>query len=307
MSKLVNHMFKDMSIDDKEAVFTGFGRDIFSSEQLTDHVYSTFVSMITKGWEGSAGQSRREFSCSDIGLIYGIGPYIPCVERVSFTNQIDIRNDGLPGIRVFGGLNKNSYDVVGCVRPVNRFPNDIQPIGRCLKKYKYTVLYPVDNKDYMRALTLWFGINEKGNIVSTFNKRIEQAAFWHGASQVYPSIAINAWADSKYLWLAKTSENVGLSHDLKLRLGLDKEHIKSLFYARSIPVTDTGRKRPILHWVKAHQRRIKSGIDIDINPYLRGITEFEMDGLRFQITQPNKEELHKAEPETVNEAFKLYA
>lgn len=90
--------------------------------------------------------------------------------------------------------------------------------------------------------------------------------------------------DRKYLW------NVtALEEEAKATFGVYEEQIKSLLYARSLPLTETGRKRPILHWVNCHKRRIASGTDVDVQKHLRGITEFEMNGTLFQITHPMKQ------------------
>ena len=95
--------------------------------------------------------------------------------------------------------------------------------------------------------------------------------------------------DSRHLWRVETAERVvGGRHKTPLRLGVSVEHVKSLFYARQAPLTESGRRRPILHWVRAHQRRIAAGIDIDVRKHLRGIEAFEMDGFAFRITQPTK-------------------
>ena len=286
--------------------FATYGTEIMDSEELTDRIYSSYLNMMVEGWAGPSDSTKKEFQLSDIGLIYKAGPYIPCVKRVSFTQHVDLVSDGLPGIRCVGGLNPADSSVA-LIRPVKRMPNEIQVLGRCLRKYKLVAMWPMkDDPKKMDSLVLWFGIGRDGQVLSAYNKRMTRPERWHGAAQFYPSMAMNAWADQKYHWLANTSEDVGVGI-LKLRLGLSKEHIKSLFYARSLPVTDTGRKRPILHWVRSHKRRIKEGIEIDIDHHLRGITQVEMDGLRLEITQPNKAALHLAEPQTVTEAFKMYA
>lgn len=312
---LINLMFETPAGErvrpDAEAhEFMEFGTDILESEALTDLVYSTFLGMIKKGWRGEAGVNKKEFAVSDIGLIYMLGPYIPCVRRIAFSRNVDLHTDGLPGIRVVG-LHEASQAmgsdlVIYCIRPVIQLPNDIQIPSRCLRKYKCTILYSErGQEEVFDSFTLWYGITPQGRVLSAYNKRSPHPERWHAAAQGYPSLAMNAWADSRYLWQARTSENIGLC-DLRLRLGLDKEHIKSLFYARSLPVTETGRKRPILHWVRAHKRRLKAGIDIDISPYLQGITALDMDGLRFQITQPNKAALRGAEPQTIRQAYERY-
>ena len=310
MTNIINLIFNGSTPKSPEnhgQEFVRFGKDILNSEDLTDRIYSALLSMMVNEWRIPALSNRKDFHASDIGTIYTIGPYIPCVERVSFSRNVDLKSDGMPGIRVVGCLFGDDIGSVYSVRPVDKFPRDTQIFGRCVRKYKFVWLYPDGKEDgAMGSIVLWFGISENGKVLSPFSRRHRRPPFMHALAQGYPSIVMNAWADSKFLWLANAAEDFG-AFELKLRLGLDKEHIKSLFYARSLPVTETGRKRPILHWVRAHKRRIKEGIDIDINHYLRGITEIEMDGLRIQITQPNKSELHRSEPETINQAFDMYA
>lgn len=71
-------------------------------------------------------------------------------------------------------------------------------------------------------------------------------------------------------------------------LGCGIEEIKSLLYARTLPLTATGKKRPILHLVSAHKRRLASGIEIDISEYLRGIKTVEIDGTQFTVNPAAK-------------------
>jgi hypothetical protein len=92
---------------------------------------------------------------------------------------------------------------------------------------------------------------------------------------------INLFNDKRFLWNVVASEGRA-----KVTFGVYEEQIKSLFYARDLPLTATGRKRPILHWVAAHRRRIKSGVDIDITKHLRGCSGFDMLGTRFDIINP---------------------
>jgi hypothetical protein len=72
------------------------------------------------------------------------------------------------------------------------------------------------------------------------------------------------------------------------RLSVFDEEIKSLFYARDLNPTATGRKKPLLHWVRAHHRRLKNGTEIDISEYLRGDTKFNLLGMDLEIISPVK-------------------
>lgn len=289
--------------------FAEIGEDIIESEDLTNKIYETFISMMVKGWRASNDATNKsEFNCSDIGIVYKIGPYIPCVKRLSYTRRVDLNVDGTPGVRVTA--NTLPGDI--CVDLIRPFvpPRHVSFLKKPRKTYKYIAFRKGKNEE-MDAWVLYFGIADSGEIISSVNSQMFYFKPWviHGAQQLYPALSMNAWSDSRYLWVATTSEDVGYGsgNPLKLRLGLNKEHIKSLFYARSLPMTETGRKRPILHWVRSHQRRIREGVDIDISAHLRGIFTFKMDGLWFEITQPNKEMLRGAEPETIKEAFRLYS
>jgi hypothetical protein len=79
-----------------------------------------------------------------------------------------------------------------------------------------------------------------------------------------------------------------LNEDTRVTLGAYAENVKSLLYARTLPMTPTGRKRPILHLVAAHRRRLKEGTEIDISTFLRGTREIEMDGSKFKVEAPQR-------------------
>jgi len=89
--------------------------------------------------------------------------------------------------------------------------------------------------------------------------------------------------DRRHLWNVTAKEGIA-----KTIFGVYQEQIKSLFYARDLPISKTGRKRPILHWVESHKRRLRNGTDIEIESHLRGVTKFEMGGTDFEITRPIK-------------------
>lgn len=74
----------------------------------------------------------------------------------------------------------------------------------------------------------------------------------------------------------------------KFRFSVSPDQAKSLFYARSLQPTKTGRQKPILHWVQAHRRRMKSGIEVNISDYLRGVESFDLFGTKMEIISPQK-------------------
>jgi len=92
--------------------------------------------------------------------------------------------------------------------------------------------------------------------------------------------------DRQYMWNVQAEDEDGS----KVQFGVYGPQIQSLFYARDLPTTETGRKRPILHWCSAHQRRLRNGITLDVAEHLRGTTDFNMNGTNFKITNPTKGE-----------------
>lgn len=91
----------------------------------------------------------------------------------------------------------------------------------------------------------------------------------------------NTIADRMCQWGIASSDS-----GVNVELQCYHDEIKSLLYARSLPMTSTGRKRPILHLVAAHRRRVKEGIEIDIEPFLRGVRKVDMGGAVFEVRSP---------------------
>lgn len=92
----------------------------------------------------------------------------------------------------------------------------------------------------------------------------------------------NTIADRMCQWGIASSDS-----GVNVELQCYHDEVKSLLYARSLPMTATGRKRPILHLVAAHRRRIKEGIEIDIEQFLRGVRKVEMGGAIFEVRSPD--------------------
>lgn len=118
------------------------------------------------------------------------------------------------------------------------------------------------------------GHDRTGHIVCENSNVITEVGQW-GA------IAMSYTADSRFSWSITAIE-----HEAKAIIGCMKEEVKSLLYARSLPASATGRKRPILHLVEAHKRRMKNGTDIDITSFLKGSQTIEMNGTTFIVNPP---------------------
>lgn len=95
------------------------------------------------------------------------------------------------------------------------------------------------------------------------------------------SIALQYWADRRFCWDIQANDV-----EAKVHLGCTQEEIKSLMYARELPMTETGRKRPILHIREAHKRRLRDGTTVDIPTFLSGTQVVDVHGTCFTVRPP---------------------
>lgn len=248
--------------------------------------------------------SRMDSRTSGAAIIEDYAPLVaygvrfPWKERLALATEIDLVNDMLPETAVIGLVNELDKHTfaravyackvspwlakkhaalsgaicvyrVGMVRGTNR-------LSRSMVVDKST--------DIESIVTPYFaGVMPDGKCVGC---EIDGSPLMHAAYCLAYTVGMHN--DRRYFWDVQTTENFLEKMPAKAHFSIDKEYVKSLFYARSMPMTDKGRLRPILHWVRSHKRRIKEGIDIDIDKHLRGIDAFEMHGLNFQINAPRK-------------------
>jgi len=223
-------------------------------------------------------------------------------EMASKVQQIDILNDGLPERAVLTKIpdeGTDAYLYALYLERVNPLP---KPYGsdrkgrfyRCMQIFFQNekvigdgTIIVVDKDGFVESCyTHEHGIDPiskrpiyvKNRPIKTslHNPDVDYFSAWG-------SVTIQIYQDRRYLWNVQAYDGTA-----KATFGVYPEQIKSLFYARELPQTQTGRKRPILHWVTAHQRRIKSGTEFDVDQYLRGTHEFIMNGTKFKITNPIK-------------------
>lgn len=280
--------------------FSEYGADVLDSERLTDLTYRVFLMMMAKRYmSGQAG--CLEPLDADLAHLIVHGLYVPCVRRVTYTRHVDQYVDGLPDYAAVFHVDPGGTDCsIQQMRRVERFPRRVAGVAPGVR-YKYVCWHRDEllcrkerryngENDVLSAYDSYATVTPDDRVVHAqlMLPRRVYSAQQNAIRTVWPTLVLNAWSDRRYLWQVRTTDHVIDSLATPLTLGVAEEHVKSLFYARSLPVTESGRKRPILHWVRAHARRMREGTDIDVRRHLRGITEFEMDGLRFAIVSPDK-------------------
>ena len=232
------------------------------------------------------------------------GLYFPSNSRIILdprTEKIDMVNDVLPEFGCVcmrkendgNELNYNGYIHLFSFAKKNDLPKNFYKRGG-------GVLYQMDNitpsNDYVEGEKTYFTVSKDGNIraCSSFvsnqsgygglNKIITQEQHepeYLKAAEFRASVALQWVADKKHCWTITAKENIA-----KATLGCMMEEVKSLLYARSLPMTATGRKRPILHLVESHKRRMRNGTDIDVTSFLRGQQTVEIGGTIFSVNPP---------------------
>jgi hypothetical protein len=185
------------------------------------------------------------------------------------------------------------------VRNEKRLPSNVFKTGPGTPYSVYT--YVAQEKGGIAAIKKYVTISDAdGRVFETKVRQYDTFGhpFWEvddrecfeGVGVISPAVvsaatSINLYSDRKNYWNVMAYEDDGA----RALFGVEEEEVKSLFYSRSLPLTDTGRKRPILHWVAAHKRRLAAGTEIDIEKFLRGTNEFVMSGTKFMITRPERQ------------------
>lgn len=243
-----------------------------------------------------------------ISVIRNEGPYIPSNSRVFLAPDpdencfFDIDNDPLPVKGCFAGItggiikdqNPDSYLTVFNVRKVTS-------LGKSWYRRSGGALYEMltmsaENRGHVAGERRFFTVDKAGAVKACGQrlitgkgyspgrptKIIEPSSDWVRETEQWASFALQALADRRFCWVISAREQIAKAH-----LGCMKEEVKSLLYARSLPLTATGRKRPILHLVEAHKRRMKSGIDIDVSSFLRGTQTVVIGNTEFKVNPPS--------------------
>jgi hypothetical protein len=295
-----NAKFDDYAVESRRnGGFINTGIALFDSEDLTAALLEIFLGMMANGWQ--ATQVTIPMPIDGLGGMYLDGLWLPCVSRYALECEVDVRNDGMPDVAALPIHREDGKWNFVSARKV-KLPRGWASAGLPRACYLFGLLSPHDgssDRETRRQISGEPPMNWDGWYYSVVGDRVVPmrspwGEFPHGGPAAgvarYGAAALQTVSDFRHLWVVQTSEAV-FGDDTRrtpLRLGVTPDVLRSLFYARSLPTTESGRRRPILHWVRAHLRRLKLGIEIDIAKHLRGITAFEMDGFEFDITQPTK-------------------
>lgn len=283
---------------------------ILDSEDLIDTAYNGLLHCLE--WFPGGGTTipcvvvtGNKSSLKEMDHFYSFidGIYYPGIKRNYWYGSFDIHVDDVPDhCCVWVDTEKHSSLEYVVVNKVRQFP----PKVSCGIKEKNIahifktsyVAMPDRNREIIPdplVYVSYFAMEKDGSIWTAIDMRKfreynphSMTFFDNNDGAHFGPGALSLTADQKYLWMVETKEKTNWGVDAKVKFGLDAEMVKSLFFARESPLTETGRKKPILHWVSEHKRRIKENIEIDIEKYLRGTTTMFMGNMEFNITSPIK-------------------
>ena len=281
----------------------------WTKEEFEDTITRAMISIYDYEWNYEFPESELNptvrFSAQDWAFVRKHGLYFMAPDRVVDPGPIDLRNDGLPSYAILSLVTNlteeeaaeqkivRDYLRIISLKRIEKIPPPFLLPGYGVAKYMaYTV--GVQPKGGCYYLKRPFVVGDDGSIIPCNHMR------WNGfktvrerLDKVDPSeyevitklgaCCISGWQDRRFVWNLEATDG-----NQKAMFGVYPAEVKSLFYSRKEPITVTGRLKPILHWVRSHRRRLKRGIDINIDDHLRGSNKFVMDGYEFKISRPEK-------------------
>lgn len=146
--------------------------------------------------------------------------------------------------------------------------------------YRYST--PEGYGRYTRKLVAWSPSTRRPYGVGQSNRNID-SLFLRGISTQFCLVA-SITEDANFFWQVKVTDGKSLT------LYTDETALKDLAALRDGPRTSTDRRKPIMHWVKGHARRIAVSQSINVIGHLRGITQFSLESFQFDIRKPFKDD-----------------
>lgn len=281
--------------------------DRWNQDDFENHVEEVLIGCYeTKFRKNRGAYPADRIDAKKFERVRKVGPYVPGPSRIydntkiSGWSVIDMKNDGIPSVGVFACkppehlVSSGVYMRILAFKKVERLPShwerysggqlveilDLFAANEGVTGERFFVSVPASGEvvacspviqEYSRSSS--FGAPSK-RILRDENDRKHQS--------MLASVAMQYVADRRFCWTITAIEDAA-----KVCIGCGVDEVKSLLYARDLPLTATGRKRPVLHLVESHRRRIKAGVDVDISRFIRGSMSLEMNGTSFVVRPPD--------------------
>jgi len=262
--------------------------DFWTDDKFEDSITRATIALYeTRIEKKSRGKHWSQITEDDLIRVRRKGIFIPAPDRIGYTHPdplFDLPVSGCVAMpyHLAGPEYIESYCQVNYFKRLDKLPGGVQRFGAGVP-YCHIALMPHSDGAPMTAGRIFFTVpghlrpilaEPKFNRIPIAERNRHEASM--GCLMFMTTDARNQWTIT-----AHTAESL-------VSVGAYADVVKSLLYARELPVTPSGRKRPILHLVDAHKRRVKSGIEIDVRSFLRGTREIEMDGMKYTVQAPQR-------------------
>lgn len=265
--------------------------DLWLSDDFENHIAGVLISQYEENLTKNRGAPPADRMSYEklLQLRNNFTPYVPSNSRFfMYGNLFDIENDPLPASGCLSMLtagkvkesNPDSYAFMLYFRKVNSLGKYWVRLGsgQIFEFYKV-----IANTHDIFGERYYVTVDKNGRVASCTQiiNSVERPEKERNELTIWASTALQSIADKRFSWTITAIEDRA-----RVEIGCVPEEVKSLLYARTLPLTKSGRKRPILHVVEAHKRRLKNGVDIDIKEFLRGTREVEIGGTHFIVNPP---------------------
>lgn len=283
--------------------------DYWAEEDFEETVAAALIACFeTKVKKNRGAAPSDRLTDERVRLMRNAGPYIASNSRILIAPDhegnepvtFDVVNDPLPHSGCFAWRPK-APSVAGVYGGylMSMYIRQATSLGKYWFRQAGGTLYEslifAAGNDGISGERFFFTVTKGGNIVACDMKIPSVRGYSAGSPtsfighdpqhlrerEFWSCVVMQMLADKRFCWTITAQEESARAH-----LGCMQEEVKSLLYARNLPMTSTGRKRPILHLVEAHKRRMRSGTDVDVSAFLRGQQTVEIGGTVFKVSAP---------------------
>lgn len=282
--------------------------DFWAESDFEDTVAASLIACFESKVKKNRGAAPSDRLTNDrVAVLRSEGPYIASNSRLVMGSDegghwpFDLVNDKLPikGLYAFRPEGKSKAQNPSAYL-IAMYIKQASSLGKYWHAGNRGVLYEMlsmtAENDGIHGDRKFFIVTSGGSVVPCWQEVPNNHGYQPGAkvttimtpeneskeTGIWASVTLQMLADRRHCWTITAQEKMARAH-----LGCMQEEIKSLLYARNLPMTSTGRKRPILHLVESHKRRMKSGTDVDISAFLRGVQTVEIGGTLFKVSPPS--------------------
>lgn len=180
---------------------------------------------------------------------------------------------------------------VGCERMSKRPRRILAPPG--VREFYCLTQIDMDAALHGKSQAACLGVTSRGDVVAC---PAEQEGF---RSTYQVNRGAMPWLDTVNMAVVFASMiddftladrwKVSFSADRSMSFSTTADGAREAFAFRDAPLSPAGRRKAILHWVRAHGRKKQDGGVAEVPKHLRGITEFTAGGVDIRIESPTKE------------------